>query len=243
MLDEEMPDIELLDISSLASAQTSSTKRSRADEGPCITSPKHAVATPAAQQQQHRQRRFLLPCTLRRALKSITPHSSPTPHNPSCNVNDKPSCSFSSERRQPEPTQGVRPTKPLYPDYYAGPGPTHEVTDHLDCLLGDDRTPGRLSYNSGEMDDGRGNGHYGGGGRKRRFNRGMCSLRRFKFDAIEDDGLLTLLPYVTDDDREDRPARRNRYEEPVASRLRREILVIAESVSFLYSDFWRSEHN
>jgi hypothetical protein len=37
--------------------------------------------------------------------------------------------------------------------------------------------------------------------------------------------------FFSDDDRDDRPTRRHRYEEPVASRLRRDILVIAESVS------------
>ena len=41
----------------------------------------------------------------------------------------------------------------------------------------------------------------------------------------------------SDDDRDDRPTRRHRYEEPVASRLRRDILVIAESVSL--NCLWR----
>jgi hypothetical protein len=36
--------------------------------------------------------------------------------------------------------------------------------------------------------------------------------------------------YFVDDDRDDRPTRRHRYEEPIASRLRREILTIAEEV-------------
>jgi hypothetical protein len=39
-----------------------------------------------------------------------------------------------------------------------------------------------------------------------------------------------LMPAV-DSDFDDRPARRHRYEEPVASRLRREIVLIAEAVS------------
>jgi hypothetical protein len=46
-----------------------------------------------------------------------------------------------------------------------------------------------------------------------------------------------VLMHAADSDFDDRPARRHRYEEPVASRLRREIVLIAEAVSAALPQF------
>jgi hypothetical protein len=105
-----------------------------------------------------------------------------------------------------------------YPDYYTGAGPVTHLTD----LLARSSIAEKRDSVMEESMNGTGRGY---GGRKRRF-RGMCfPSNRFNVQGIDCADTL-----YTDDDRDDRPARRNRYEEPIASRLRREILVIAEQV-------------
>ncbi|KAE9970027.1 hypothetical protein BLS_005109 [Venturia inaequalis] len=93
----------------------------------------------------------------------------------------------------------------IYPDYYKGPGPTKELeVDHLEKIMADvglDRSPPRNERNHERR-------HQGNNNRKRRFR--------------EDDDF---------EGRDQRPQRvqRPRYEEPIASRLRRELMVIGEA--------------
>lgn len=108
-------------------------------------------------------------------------------------------------------TRPRRPSPTRYLDRYIGPGPVREVEDaledmNMDGSLGNGAPRSRGPYNGGQQYP-----------RKRRFRGPLLGQNR------------TVL-ISTDNDFDDRPARRHRYEEPIASRLRREIVLIAQAV-------------
>jgi len=101
--------------------------------------------------------------------------------------------------------------KPLYPDRYVGPGPTTELSSLMDGL--DFRNGG----------SGGGGGGRQGGHRKRRFRgKSQQSIKQSdgEFNKSTED----------DDTFERRPQRKPRYQQPVAARLRNELLTLGENV-------------
>lgn len=99
-------------------------------------------------------------------------------------------------------------SKPLYPDTYIGPGPTTELSLMMDGL------------------DFRGGGGRAGGNRKRRRDRGGRAIKQYDDDA--EHGAKRSIE--EDEGYERRPQRKPRYEQPIAARLRSELLTVGESV-------------
>jgi hypothetical protein len=116
--------------------------------------------------------------------------------------------------------------RPLYPDYYRGPGPTTELISVMDDLdINRDRSAQR--------------GH---NQRKRRHRGKAYHLLQAECAQY---GVASAHDSSEDDDGYDRRPQRRRYEQPIAARLRRELLVLGENVSlFVAKIIWlvRANH-
>ena len=102
--------------------------------------------------------------------------------------------------------------RPLYPDLYRGPGPTTELVSIMDDL-------------DINRDKGTQRAHNWRKRRHRGKDDGRSTIERERHrDASAHNS-------SEDDDGYDRRPQRRRYEQPIAARLRRELLVLGENVS------------
>lgn len=119
--------------------------------------------------------------------------------------------SRADDRESCNPSASSNAKPPLYPDRYVGPGPTAELSSLMDGL------DFRNSAAAG--------GNRAGGNRKRRFRGDLLEQRTVGIKSESDE-------YSEDDDGyERRPQRKPRYQQPIAARLRNELLQLGENVS------------